>query len=76
MEMITRKIDDLGRIVLPMDYRKAMGLRESSDVSISFENGVIILRRSVEQCKICGSEKELNSSFGICRHCMERIKGA
>ena len=39
----TRKIDDLGRIILPKEIREALGLLENSNLKITLENEVIIL---------------------------------
>ena len=43
---IIRKIDSLGRIVLPKDIRKAFGLREKSFIGISVKNGAIVLTKA------------------------------
>jgi len=45
IEMI-RRIDGLGRIVIPKDIRIALGLRLGESVAITVENNVVILKKS------------------------------
>lgn len=46
MEMqIVRKIDKLGRIVIPKDVRTSLGLDKDDDLEIRIENGCIVLRK-------------------------------
>ena len=42
---IIRKIDKLGRIVIPKDLRKALSLTFDTEVEITVENGTIILKK-------------------------------
>ncbi len=41
---VVRKLDKLGRLVLPLDYRKALGLENGSDIVLAFEEGGIIIK--------------------------------
>lgn len=44
MELIsTRKIDELGRIVLPLEFRRALGIKEGQPVDIRLEEGRLVL---------------------------------
>lgn len=69
-----RKIDSLGRIVIPVDYRKKAGIYDTGEARITEENGRIIIERLTPTCKICGSEKEVNGELKVCRCCIEKIK--
>ena len=42
---IVRKIDKLGRIVIPKDVRTSLGLDKDDDLEIRIENGCIVLRK-------------------------------
>ena len=73
----TRKIDSLGRILLPISLRNKLDIYESSDVDICVKDGQVILRKSQPNCKICGqtdSLKQLPSKeVFVCAHCCQAI---
>lgn len=71
---VTRKIDELSRIVLPQDARKAANITDMDMVKISWDKDKIIIKKASPTCKLCGSEKGLNDELGICRSCMDKIK--
>ncbi len=43
---IIRKIDELGRIVIPKDVRVSLGMLAGDDIEIKVENGCVILKKS------------------------------
>ncbi len=73
---VTKKIDELGRIVLPVDYRRALGVTVDSVLSISFTDGGILIKPTASVCKLCGSEENISSELEVCRECIKRIKSA
>ena len=71
-----RKIDNLGRIVIPMDFRKALEICEWDDLRISLEGNAVTIRKDHDTCTFCGSEKKL-TAFGdkfICEACLSKLK--
>ncbi len=74
MTEYVRKIDKLGRIVVPMEYRKRCGLDIDDEASITEENGKIIIQRKIPSCKLCGATKNLNSDILLCEKCIEKVK--
>ena len=74
MSGIERKVDKLGRVVLPVGYREHLGLAENSKVNISMENEAILITPVGEKCVMCGSKEEINKSLSLCPHCIERVK--
>ena len=42
---IIRKLDELGRIVIPKDLRKKLGIREGDLLEMNFENGKIVVEK-------------------------------
>ncbi len=71
-----RKIDNLGRIVIPMDFRKALEIREWDDLRIALEGNSVVIRKEHDSCTFCGSEKNLNA-FGdkfVCKSCLAKLK--
>ena len=53
---VVRKIDELGRIVLPSELRKVFGIREGDELDISVNGEQIILQKRLDACLFCGSE--------------------
>jgi len=70
---MVRKIDELGRITLPMELRRTFGIEEKDPLEIYVEGDVICLKQvkdeTVKECAICGSTEALISVDGkhICR---------
>jgi transcriptional pleiotropic regulator of transition state genes len=69
------RIDKLGRIVIPMHYRKALGITTETDLTLDCDNNKIIISPSESNCKIC--EKPIIhkvTDLPICNECVEKIK--
>jgi len=64
---IVRKLDELGRIVLPSELRKVLDIKIKDGLEIYTEGNTIILKKhSMLKCE-CGTD--LNESDRYCRHC-------
>ena len=73
---IIRKVDELGRIVIPMELRKSMDIKEKDPLEIFTDQGSIVLKKYSNTCVFCG-EGEDKIEFGgkhICPACFEKIK--
>lgn len=53
---VVRKIDELGRIVLPSELRKVFNIREGDELEISVDGDHIILNKRRDLCLFCGAE--------------------
>ena len=42
---IVRRVDDLGRVVIPRDIRQSMGIREGEPMEIYLDKDAVIFRR-------------------------------
>ena len=73
--LIVRKIDDLGRIVVPAETRRLFNIHEGDELAISIENGGIVLRKLEASCAFCGSTDDVESfkDRGICASCRESL---
>ncbi|AAS45083.1 MULTISPECIES: AbrB/MazE/SpoVT family DNA-binding domain-containing protein [Bacillus] len=62
---VTRKVDKLGRIVLPKELRKTLGIAEKDPIEIFVEDEKIILQKykSYDACAITGDISEKNISL-------------
>ena len=75
---IVRHIDDLGRIVIPSEIRKRLGLAERDALEISNHDEAIRIARPHSTCVFCGDERELVEHRGrrVCRPCAATLAGA
>ena len=73
---IIRNLDQLGRIVIPIETRRVLGIEPGTPVEIRQEGEKIILTRSGDRCAICGSEKGLKDfrEKKLCSRCLREIK--
>lgn len=73
---ITRKVDDLGRVVLPVELRRTLGIGERDPLEIYVEEDKIILRKPSITCVFCGSEEHVTDfrGKGICRQCITSLQ--
>ncbi len=72
---IARKIDDLGRIVIPAETRRMFNIREGDQISIAIENGGIVLRKVESTCVFCGTEEHVLAfkGKGLCLTCRSQL---
>ncbi len=66
---IIRKVDELGRVVLPVEMRRTLGIEERDPLEISLEGENVILRKVQNVCIFCGGEKDLLEYTGKCICC-------
>ncbi len=73
---ITRKIDELGRIVLPIELRRGLEIGEKDALEIYVEEDRIILRKYKPSCVFCGNEDSIIEYKGknICADCIAHFK--
>ncbi len=74
MTQFVRRLDHMGRIVIPSEYRKKTGIEDLAEVRITEQNGKIIIEKLTPACKICGAEENINAEMGVCHECIEKIK--
>ena len=69
---IIRRIDELGRIVLPAELRRMLEIEERDAMEIFVDEDKIVLRKYQESCIFCGAESELVEHRGkrICKACL------
>ena len=72
---IVRRLDELGRIVLPIEMRRSFDLAEHDRVEIFMEGDTIVLRKYEPNCLFCGASKDLKEYHGkqICAKCAQSI---
>lgn len=73
---IARKIDDLGRIVIPAETRRLFNIREGDHLMISIEGPNIVLRKLESTCVFCGSTEKVGTfrGRGVCARCRLQLR--
>ena len=73
-----RKVDELGRVVLPIELRKSLNINAGNSLDLFVNDSQqIILVKSVPNCKICGETEDLketaNKQVFICSGCLAAL---
>lgn len=70
-----RRIDALGRVVLPADVRKVLGLNPGDLLAIEVNGEGIVLSKAWTHCALCGSHDQLSDyrDKQVCRTCVETL---
>ena len=73
---IVRRVDELGRIVLPIELRRTMDIAEKDAIEIYVDGASIILRKYEPTCIFCGDAKNVINYRGknICPNCLKEMK--
>ncbi len=73
--LIVRKIDDLGRIVVPAETRRLFNIHEGDELAITVENGGIVLRKLEATCTFCEGTDDLVNyrGRGVCADCRQTL---
>jgi transcriptional pleiotropic regulator of transition state genes len=72
---VVRKVDELGRIVIPIELRRTMGIEEKDALEIYVDNEKIILKKYEPACIFCGNAEDVQNYKGknICKNCLTEI---
>jgi len=73
---IVRKIDDLGRIVLPIELRRTLGISERDSLEIFVDDNNIVLKKYEPACIFCKSADNISiyKDKAICAECIKELK--
>ena len=72
---IIRRVDELGRVVIPIEIRNQFNIIEKDPIEIYVEGGTIVLKKFEPNCIFCGNTKNLvafNDTL-ICEECAKKI---
>ena len=75
---IVRKVDELGRIVLPIELRRNLDIGEKDSLEIYVDGSSIVLRKYEPSCVFCGDSRNVTPFRGknICANCMRQLSSA
>ena len=74
---IVRKLDELGRVVLPIELRRTMDLNIHDTVEIFVEDDKIILKKYHPACIFCGDARDVTTFKDklVCVNCLRELQG-
>lgn len=69
---IVRKVDDVGRIVVPVELRRVMGIQDGDAVQFLVDGETVVLRRYDAGCVFCGRQEDVQEFGGrkVCAACI------
>lgn len=72
---IVRKVDELGRIVIPIELRRTLDIEEKDALEIFVEGESIVLKKYEPTCVFCGESKVVTSYRGknVCAECLRLL---
>lgn len=72
---IVRKVDELGRIVLPIELRRTLDINKKDSIEIFVEGNQVILKKYQPACIFCGSASDLftYSDRNVCKKCLAKM---
>jgi AbrB family transcriptional regulator, transcriptional pleiotropic regulator of transition state genes len=73
---IVRKVDELGRIVLPIELRRTLDIDIKDSLEIYVDESKIILKKYEPTCIFCGEASDVitYNDKNICKGCLEKLK--
>ncbi|MBU3098354.1 MULTISPECIES: AbrB/MazE/SpoVT family DNA-binding domain-containing protein [Clostridium] len=73
---IVRKVDQLGRIVIPIELRRVLNIEELDPLEIYTEGETVILKKYTPDCIFCGDGNDLVNYKGknVCRSCLKELE--
>ncbi len=73
---VVRKVDELGRIVLPIEIRKVLDIKQKDAIEIFTDDDRIVLQKYQPACVFCNNAGDVVYFNGkrICNECLEKLK--
>ncbi|NMA92149.1 MAG: AbrB/MazE/SpoVT family DNA-binding domain-containing protein [Firmicutes bacterium] len=72
---IVRKVDELGRVVIPIELRRNLGINVRDALEIYVDEEKIILKKYEPACIFCGNANDINRfhNRAVCRDCIKKM---
>lgn len=72
---IVRRIDSLGRFVLPIELRRTLNIDDNDSMEIFVEDSTIVLRKYQPACIFCGNARDIVAYKGknVCANCAREL---
>ena len=72
---IIRRVDELGRVVIPIELRNKFSIAEKDPIEIFVDGSNIVLKKFEPNCIFCGGSKKLSEYKDklVCDKCLEKL---
>ena len=72
---VVRRLDQLGRVVVPAELRRALGIRHGDLIETRMENGRVVIRKFEPDCTFCGGAVKLVELHDkhVCSDCVHAL---
>lgn len=72
---IVRRVDELGRVVLPIELRRTLSISDKDSLEIYVDGEKIVLKKYEPACIFCGNASDIELFHGknVCKSCMKQI---
>ncbi len=72
---VIRKLDELGRVVLPVEFRRTLNIKNNDSLEIFAHNNSIYITKLNPTCVFCGKTTKLTEVGGkyVCRNCLKTL---
>lgn len=73
---IVRKVDELGRIVLPIELRRTLDIAEKDSLEIYTDGTSIVLKKYQPSCVFCDESKDIRvfRDKNVCTKCIQQLQ--
>ena len=73
---IARPVDPLGRVVIPVELRRNLGIKTDDSLEVFVDGEFIMLKKYEPACIFCGNAKDVQNIHGknICKTCLDELK--
>ena len=73
---IVRPVDPLGRVVIPIELRRTLGIETGDEMEVFVDGQAIVLKKYEASCIFCGSTKDMKQVKGknICKKCITDMR--
>ena len=74
---MSRKVDDLGRIVLPVELRRQLGIKAGDELDIAVDGSMVMLHKIEARCVFCDGQDGLRGycEKQVCSDCLQQLSG-
>lgn len=74
---IVRRVDKIGRIVIPKEMRNNLNIKEGDPVEIIISEDAVMLKKFEAGCKFCGNKNDIvkHMDYYICKKCINVVSG-
>jgi len=74
MNGVEIKIDNLGRLVIPIKYRKKLGIDTKDKLLISLKDSSLVISPVTKRCALCQAKLDRKQKIQLCYACVAKVQ--